>query len=167
VQLILADPEVRNVLVSYRLNSYLFGDHDSVFPALPDGGSDGEREQIWQSYVGLLEQLVSAGKSVVLVLQAPELRGNVVQLIFSRRFAAENIEGVDREWWNRRTAFQRARMNEIPSQVMVIDPSELFCDQKSCAAVRDGVALYFDDNHMSVSGARIVAAEALSRQKAM
>jgi hypothetical protein len=53
----------------------------------------------------------------------------------------------------------RSRLGEIPSQVTVVDPAALFCDGETCAAVKDGVALYLDDDHMSVPGAALVAAE--------
>jgi peptidoglycan/LPS O-acetylase OafA/YrhL len=163
VRLITADPAVRNVLVSYRLQAYLYGGHEGVYPELPNEGSDAQREQIWRSYVELLRHFVAAGKTVVLVLQAPEIRKDVSQLILARRFAAEDIEGISREWWDRRTAFVRARLHQIPPEILVVDPADLFCDRKSCAAVRDSVALYFDDDHMSVAGARLIAAAARDR----
>ena len=67
------------------------------------------------------------------------------------------IDGVSRAWWDRRSAWVKARLAELPADVKVIDPAATFCTPRSCLAAQDGVARYFDDDHMSVSGARIVA----------
>jgi hypothetical protein len=45
----------------------------------------------------------------------------------------------------------------------VVDPASLLCDDLKCMASRNGVSYYFDDDHLSLDGARLVAAEVLRR----
>jgi hypothetical protein len=41
----------------------------------------------------------------------------------------------------------------------VVLPQALFCAGERCTIMRDGRMLYFDEHHLSLDGARIVAAE--------
>ena len=42
----------------------------------------------------------------------------------------------------------------------IIRPSEALCTDKTCAIVSGSRALYFDSHHLSIDGARMVAAAA-------
>lgn len=147
---------IENVVVTYRIHAHLFGSHERVYPALPDGGTDRERMLTWQSYIGTLRRLVDAGKRVFLVLQAPELPKSVKSLVL-RDTRAYRVPGVSTRWWGQRSAYVRDRLSDVPPGVIVVDPAPLFCEVEVCLAVKDGVPLYFDDDHMSVPGARMVA----------
>jgi hypothetical protein len=77
-------------------------------------------------------------------------------LIENGRNSGSKVEGVKRDWWNRRAAYVYNRIEEIgsiSSNIEIIDPVDLFCDSEYCYAARDGEALYFDDDHISVPGA--------------
>lgn len=50
-------------------------------------------------------------------------------------------------------------MEELQQFTEVIDLADLFCDDRMCLAVQGGKALYFDDDHMSLDGARRAADE--------
>lgn len=160
VDYIVADSNIKNVVVSYRIHSALFGGHEGVFPKLPNEFSAHERELIWASYKKLLEQFVAAGKNVILVLQAPEIAKPVESLIMSQQYPVD-IKGTSVHWWQQRSRFVNDRIGEIPSQVRIIRPEELFCDTDYCYAVKDGTALYFDDDHMSLAGAALVVGRIL------
>lgn len=157
VSLIVKDVAITEVVVSYRVHAALFGDQLAVFPAIPVSVSAERRERLWASYVQLLRTFAAAGKRVTLVLQAPELPVAVESLVFKAGENVRDIPGVSREWWSARSAFVMGRLRELPSEVTVVDPAGLFCTGKQCFAVRAGTALYFDDDHMSVSGASQVA----------
>lgn len=156
---LLATPAIDTVVVEYRMGLHLFGEHDLAYPALPDTVGEAERLRMWRSYVNLVSRLKAAGKRVVLVLQAPELRKGIGDLVLID--GGERIVGVRRDWWDRRQAFVRAHLAELPAGVIVMDPTPLFCDADNCYAARDGKADYFDDDHLSVHGARRVAARIL------
>ena len=46
---------------------------------------------------------------------------------------------------------------------MIVDPANSFCDEAVCYAGQEEIAYYFDDDHMSVAGAGIVADEILTK----
>jgi hypothetical protein len=43
--------------------------------------------------------------------------------------------------------------------VTVVQPRDVLCDAKACAIQRDGQSLYFDRHHLSLTGARLLAAK--------
>ena len=45
----------------------------------------------------------------------------------------------------------------FPDKIKIIDPADFLCDNKNCYVIRDGEALYFDNDHMSIKAASIVA----------
>ena len=65
--------------------------------------------------------------------------------------------GVTRRWWDERKAFVDSHLSELPTNVLVVDPTDLFCDSNSCYAVRDQQTLYYDADHLSLTGASYVA----------
>jgi hypothetical protein len=75
----------------------------------------------------------------------------------------EFLGGVDEARWNKSIAFMRDRLRTLPDTVTVIDPADYFCNGTMCAAVKDGEALYFDSNHMSLPGVRVIVDEILRR----
>ena len=163
LQYIAESSEITNVVVSYRIAEALFGGHEGVYPGVPDRYSEDDREIMWRSYVETLRYLVASGKKVTLVLQAPEVRTSVKDLIFrsSDKNISNRIVGVTADWWRKRMEYVTSRIGDIPSSVRLVDPSKLFCDRQSCYAVKGGKALYFDDDHMSVFGAGFVARQLL------
>lgn len=154
--------DVSTVVVSYRLNAHLFGDPDTTYPALPDLRSDDERREMWSSLTAMLRRLVDADKRVVLVLQAPELPRHVHDLVLAERQPGD-IKGVTRDWWRRRSAFWFEHVGDIPAGVIVVDPADAFCDAVDCWAVRNGEALYYDNNHMSVRGTEYVVGRMMKK----
>lgn len=148
---------VDTVVVAYRMNLYLFGEHEGVYPALPDTVGETTRQRVWRSYVDLVTRLHAAGKRVVVVEQAPELRKGIGDLILLER--GERIVGVAERWWMRRQRFVRDHLADLPSGVILVDPADVLCDGKVCLAASGGKADYFDDDHLSVHGARKVAGQ--------
>jgi peptidoglycan/LPS O-acetylase OafA/YrhL len=163
VAYVAGDPGIRTVVVSYRINSALFGGHSRVYPRQPDGIEAGEQTRRWQSYLGVLEAFRDAGKQVILVLQAPELSRHVDKLIFFS--TGETIESVPRIWWEARNRFVMEHLGDIPEGVRIIDPTETFCGAESCIAAENGIAYYFDDNHMSLAGARRIARQVVAEMR--
>jgi peptidoglycan/LPS O-acetylase OafA/YrhL len=158
---IIDNTDIDGVVLSYRIHDYLFGGHEDIYPGLPTEGSEPERRAIWASYVHIMEELARAGKKVVLVLQAPELPREIEKLIYQPLATTSSIPGVPRDWWAERTAYVREHLSEIPTGVMIVDPADSFCDEAVCYAAREDISYYFDDDHMSVAGASVVAADIL------
>jgi peptidoglycan/LPS O-acetylase OafA/YrhL len=150
------DSAIDTVIVNYRLHLYLYGNHTGVFPRLPNTVEEDVRDAYWKDLVRILGRLTDAHKKVVLVLQAPELRRHVEELIMEPGSRGDRV-GVTRRWWDERKAFVDSHLSELPKDVLIVDPTDLFCDRDSCYAVRDQQTLYYDGDHLSVIGASFVA----------
>lgn len=150
-------PEIGTVVIAYRLHTHLYGGHVEAYPAQPNHIDPQTRERRWQAYVQLIRELDAAGKRVVVLQQVPEVRRRVHDLIFVARDPAAPIVGVSRAWWDGRRAFAQRRQHALPDSVLQIDPTGLFCDADHCYASRDGIAYYFDHNHLSATGATMLA----------
>ncbi|RCW76542.1 peptidoglycan/LPS O-acetylase OafA/YrhL [Pseudorhodoferax soli] len=159
VDYIASQQEITNVVVSYRIHAALFGDHEGIYPAIPDAVGESERALRWKSYVAALQVFLDHGKNVVLVLQAPELPKRIDEMIMRSREPLAVVSGISREWWDLRTRYVREHLSDIPAAVKIVDPTALFCDALRCVAADDGQAFYFDDDHPSVAGARVIATE--------
>jgi peptidoglycan/LPS O-acetylase OafA/YrhL len=145
VQNLIDDDRIEVVAVSYRLTTHLAQTPDPV----------------WRAYVDMIAALRAAGKTVAVVLQAPELPAPMRDL--AMRGGGARIQGLDLAQWEARRATVSARMQDLPPNAAIIDPAEVFCASAGCLAGRDGVSNYFDDNHMSVAGAARVARLLIAR----
>jgi len=133
---------VRNVILTFRADNY---------------GADNA-----QSIVELANHLFHNGKNVVLVLQAPTLERDISSYLRRTFFYREgDFSGRSLADWKEINGHVLASLQDINPGVKIFDLAEHFCDSDVCFAVRDGQAMYFDDNHMSVSGARRVAPDLL------
>lgn len=164
---VLKNDRLQNIVFTYRIAAALHGDHVGVFPALPDDRDPKLREAFWRSYVGTLKKFTDAGKTVYLVLQAPEVKADVHRLfrLIDEEANEGTVVGAPRSWWRQRMQYVNDRRGEIPEGVIIIDPADLFCDDDNCYAIEKGTSLYFDDDHMSVEGASRVARHILERHE--
>ena len=95
----------------------------------------------------------------MLVIQAPELPKSIEELVLKSIEPIDEVLGVSRSWWDERSKYLNTRRHDIPKEVIIVDPAKFFCNESNCFAARSGIAYYFDNNHMSVAGARLVAKE--------
>ena len=166
MQRLTASETVKNIVVSYRLASYLFGESEGAYPTLPDKGTDEDREVIWKDLLKILTELSESGKQVYFVVQVPELPVHVQKIaFFNQSDTSKRIKGVTRAWWNHRNLFVFERLGDLPEDVIVVDPTSLFCDSDWCYASNSDGFLYFDDDHSSVYGATIIVEEFLNRNE--
>jgi peptidoglycan/LPS O-acetylase OafA/YrhL len=141
-----ADKSIEYVVLSYR-NENLLGNEKYRF-----------------ALANLANDLVDSGKKVVLVLQAPLPKAHINQYLReSMPDLSGSIKSRKLSDWNDLYSHSFELINQLRSEVVVFNPVNLFCDKQYCYVSIDGVALYFDDDHMSVSGAQFVA-EYLVRQ---
>lgn len=154
---IINNKDIETVVVSYRIHAHLFGKHDKKYPSFVDTVGSVDREMIWKSYVNILKHFQSHGKNVILVLQAPELPKSIDKLILKSTDPFNQVNGVSKSWWDSRSSFVTSKLSEIPAGVVVIDPAEVFCDGAFCFASKQGSPYYFDDNHLSISGAALIS----------
>ena len=170
-----ADQSIKNVLVGFRYSSFLFGAQTNDYPNIPnekpniqinqfsktDGESANLREVYWVSLSAIIDQLLSAGKQVYLLYPIPELPAHIGKLatpfsIFNKGPLINLRETTTREYYLKRNAYILDKFDSLSqhSNLIAIKPFESLCSSNHCPAVVDGQALYFDDNHLSVFGAR-------------
>ena len=106
----------------------------------------------------LANLLVSENKSVVVVLQAPLLGSDISSYILRAvRTNQSDVAALPRSEWRELNSAVYTATQSLDPRVAVIDMADYFCDELNCYAVRDGQALYFDDDHMSLYGAKRAA----------
>lgn len=169
IEYIANDKNIRDVVLSYRHSYYLFGVQSKTYPKLPNEhpnflkniDADQAREQYWESFSAMITRLVSQGKTVHVVEPIPELGRPVTWNIFGPTIAGitmDRSKGVDRSYYDARNAFilSKIRSMKMNPKIKIIQTEKAFCDAKECMALDNGKSLYFDDNHLSINGAKRV-----------
>lgn len=138
LQYLLNNERLRNVVLTYR--------------------ADGATAQEADAIVDLANFLKERGKNVVYVVQAPTLPMDIYSYI-RRAFltGAPDIAARPRDEWREVNATVYKALSNLNPNVRVVDLADYFCDPVTCFAIRNNQALYFDDDHMSLFGARLVA----------
>lgn len=122
-------------------------------------------DQFWPSFERTIATLHAAGHRVVVLGPVPDMRdaSGIPAAVarwtakgrdpndFSFKFSANRVRAVE------------TRLNDIATShgaVFVPVSSEL-CSGKRCKPYEDGAVLYFDNNHLSMSGAQLIASHLL------
>ncbi|MGQ4880244.1 acyltransferase family protein [Billgrantia sp. LNSP4103-1] len=147
-------------------------EHDEAVRAVPMDRLDIADDRLRVDMVGALlretvEAMVNAGKKVVLIYPVPEVGWDVPYLLVK-----EKLFGVDRfsplstsyEVFKQRseTSYEQISKVEEHNNLLKIEPARLFCDTylpSRCATQIDGDILYYDNNHLSLSGASILVSQ--------
>ncbi len=105
--------------------------------------------------------LADAGKSVALVYPAPEYGFSVPTQLARAAHRGDDIAtlGLPRGAFDAQRARIVRALDAIrtDARIAMVDPSRRLCDPVRCRIFAAGHALYFDDDHLSLSGARYVA----------
>jgi len=170
VEEIIKDSNVKNVVISYRYTSSLFGDNIATYPELPNehpllsNGITAEegRNKIIQSTVMMINDLAKHKENVYVILPIPELSKSINKIAFHEllfRRKIENIRGTSLDYYLDRNHLVRESLlnKKFSDRVKFIDPVRKFCDKLYCYVFKDGVPLYWDDDHPSIKGAGLIA----------
>ena len=173
---LLAQDEVKLVvLYAYWANYVERDDFDTrdgyVLPDVQWGvpvGDDGsipeaDRQAFLQrQFAGLVQDLADAGKEVVIVYPLPIAARDLPQYV-ARKIWKEGVvpavvsypEAAFRD----QTANSRAVLDAAPvgPRIHRIDLSGHFCSDGSCRLFADGIAYFFDTNHLSQEGVALIA----------
>jgi peptidoglycan/LPS O-acetylase OafA/YrhL len=117
-----------------------------------------------QSLADIANELVDSGKRVVLVLQAPMPISHIDRYL-SKHISDLSISISSRKLsdWQNLYAQSTEMVKLLKDDVKVFDPAELFCDFEFCYVTKHGVSLFFDDDHVSVAGGKVIGAELVKR----
>lgn len=109
-----------------------------------------------------LQQLVKAGKRVVLLDPLPEPGFNLPDQLARRLWLGQPTGDVEAfpaaafEDYSVKARKMLADAAQGLNGVSVVDLSALFCDGAVCHVVADGKPLFFDGNHLSTAGSALV-----------
>jgi hypothetical protein len=141
-----ADPRIRTV--------FLVADYDT-YGAGPSAFTRGIAKSA--------QALTAAGKRVVLVYPIPIMPAEPPQMLglHAARGADPASWGLPRAEYDRREGAKIAFLDELAAATRAdaLHPEQVLCDARLCRAYAPKWgALYFNQNHLSVTGARLVAA---------
>lgn len=158
-EFLLKESGITNVVLSFRLMGQLYGRHEDVYPSIPKNKSDTQVRAIINEYVSMIRRLEKSGKRVIWVMQPPELAESMVTNLSKISGTNSTVSSVRFSWWARRVHDSPKLISErVPDGTLVVWPEDILCDkqQDTCYAIKDGVSLYRDRDHLSLEGAKLV-----------
>jgi peptidoglycan/LPS O-acetylase OafA/YrhL len=158
VNYILNDSEIRNVVFNHRFTQGFFGGDAIDYPLQYNSVVTDEVIRMTKHMDELILLLASNKDNVYIFYPIPELQRNIDQLIgvaFRNESSINDILGTDLAWYEERNKYIINHFDtaNYPENVHLLKPQDVFCDDQSCFAVKNGVPLYFDDDHPSILGA--------------
>ncbi|MEM1297811.1 MAG: acyltransferase family protein [Pseudomonadota bacterium] len=137
-----AEPSIRNVVLTWRHALYLEVDYVKRSPP----------ERYQAELTRIVGKLRGSGRRIIIMAPVPELRRDIALHIRSASQPALPVQS--RKAYDTR---HREFLGYLESlEVEVLHPAETLCDARHCYAAPGGVAAYFDDDHLSVAGARMI-----------
>lgn len=146
MQELLNAPSVRSIVFAARFAGYPINDSGSGFEV---------------ALRRTIEELQRAGKNIFIVYPVPEL-GAHVPTILARALES----GALGEQLSQPFAEFQARLGTVSQfldrvvadkSITAINPSRVLCDEDRCYFYRDGEVLYYDEHHLSLTGASKLA----------
>ncbi len=164
---------IKNVFLTYRHAKFLYGEHPYTYPALPDvdpntwlskatqqHSAEAARALYWKGFADMIQQLQQAGKRVYVLYPVPEIPVEFRRMvtpfsIFSQASMMDLEQTVPLAYYQLRQAEVLTHLNALPwgENLIAVNPLPAFCDQQFCSAMREGKALYIDDDHPTLYGA--------------
>ena len=175
--------DIKNIVIAgrYVRNLELYGfdngeggvensKEDSFFEPTNYENESDRRSIVLDSYFNSINELVSSGKNVFLIYPIPEVGWDVPRYIFKRKI--RNKDGrvsTDAFKYYERSSEVISMFDDIPDaeNFYRIYPSNIFCDtelENRCLTDVGGRPLYFDDDHLTTFGAKMVTQKILDFQ---
>jgi peptidoglycan/LPS O-acetylase OafA/YrhL len=159
------EQSIKNVIVGYRYTGFLSKPDINNWLREPFRKETHEEvwEMYWQSLDEIISRLLKAGKMVYVVYPIPELPDHIATILtpnylFVDDYTYDKDKTTTVDAYMKRHAFILEKLDSLPfgDNLKAIKPLEAICSEEYCPTVRDGQALYFDDDHLSLTGAGIV-----------
>jgi peptidoglycan/LPS O-acetylase OafA/YrhL len=162
--------EPTTIIVTARWSFYYEGgqfgvpeEEETFFLTVRGEGHDGVRSSSQALFLsGLLETvrlLSERGHRVILLGQGPEFSSNQANCTIEAILGSQPVECGP----NATEILERINpANQVVASVAAeagvryVDATEALCDADRCQLMRDGIYLYWDDNHFNAEGARLV-----------
>lgn len=161
VKYIIDEDQIENVVIGHRYTKHIVGDDTDIYPYSMSTEQLADRDIQMKNLAALIDILALHKKRVYVVLPVPELNRSIQSLIGRQYMSGGDIldiYGNAYSWYLLRNKYilEYFETREFPPNVSFLDVSRVFCDQYLCRAVEGGNALYFDDDHPSLYGAKKV-----------
>lgn len=158
VNYILETPSIQNVILVYRHTSYIEGENNVHYKQYDEE----EFSTLYFNSLGsMVDLFVEQGRNVYLMAPVPELSKHIDQFIFNvglsdrNRIKQESLLLSDYMAENKLVLGQLKKIADKQGDKVTLVPSwKAFCDEKQCRAIEKSKALYFDNNHPSLEGAK-------------
>jgi hypothetical protein len=160
------DRGIRQVVLVYRHSFHLYGDQLQTYPLAPNapprfltgGTPQAARQAYWGSLREIVQRLSAAGKLVYLLDPVPELGASIDRVLFKRDlFGQAQVDGAGAPLAyhaQRNAAILAMLASPAFAAAHRVHTADAVCNTEGCRAIIDGEAMYFDDNHLSMAGAR-------------
>ncbi|MEP5731177.1 MAG: acyltransferase family protein [Sulfitobacter sp.] len=140
------DTDTKNVILVYR-----YAQHFAPNPRDPHD----HIAELWRSLKSIIERLEATGKTVYLLAPIPELPLHAERYIFGNVRAAAPTKPLGTlEIYHSQMGPILDQLNGFETKVLPVAP--VLCADATCDVIRDGTALYFDNNHLSLAGAQLL-----------
>jgi hypothetical protein len=170
------NPTIKSVFLTYRHSKFLFGEHPYAYPDLPDidpntyfvrksklATSEQARELYWKSFKDMIQRLQDSGKTVYVLYPVPEIpvefRKAIMPFsIFSEGTMIDLEKSTELSYYFKRQEYILDKLNSLSygENLIAVNPLSFFCDAEYCSALKNGKALYIDDDHPSLYGAELI-----------
>ncbi len=161
---IIQNDNLKTVILMSRWATYTKGSSAELGPAeskneYNDKSTEKEREERFtKTFKETVTALLTAGKKVVLVYPTPE-NGYYIPALLARKYISNNQKP---ESYTTSFAVYKDRQDFVfdtfdafnDPNLIKIYPHKKLCDGERCLVYKDGNVLYFDDDHLSLEGAR-------------
>ncbi|MEI8665303.1 acyltransferase family protein [Pseudoalteromonas sp. B28] len=158
IDYILKDVNIENIVLSHRFTAMLFNSSTNIYSGTNELEVSEEVIRMTNNLDELITKMATYKNKVYVYYPIPELSRNIDKLIGSamnNKESLTNIADISLEKYKKRNRYiiNHFDSTKYPSNVHFINPTDAFCDSEVCYAVKDGIPLYFDDNHPSMLGA--------------
>jgi peptidoglycan/LPS O-acetylase OafA/YrhL len=109
----------------------------------------------WAGFPATLAAVTPHVREVVIMGPVPQLYGDIGRCVLLQKDCS--LSRSDFEAWGAGARAEIERIAAAFPNVCTVDPSPFFCSGDRCLLQRDGIYLYFDDDHISASAARAFA----------
>jgi peptidoglycan/LPS O-acetylase OafA/YrhL len=168
------DTSITHVLLGFRYSYGIYGENLDVYPKVSNNVnlniinikslSENEKLEIyWRSLNEIIDRLLKSNKTIWLLDPIPELPLHISKAvkpfsIFGERSILDLNVSTPKEYYFERHAFILERLKTLAynDKLIRIPVYDLLCNELGCPAVAENSALYFDDDHLSVEGSRIL-----------
>jgi peptidoglycan/LPS O-acetylase OafA/YrhL len=117
-------------------------------------------EDLNYSLFNFFNKIHNQNKKIVVIKSTPEMGWEIPSLLAKKLMnhdkISKNFLSIDRQLYKKRNFLFNSFLFDMEDDfnLHIYDPDNLFCDQTRCFAFENNYPLYYDDDHLSSSGAK-------------